>query len=143
MRSFDTNIIVCAVNSAIPEHENARGFLSALAMDDDVVVAELTLIEVYLLVRNPAVFPNPYTPSEAVELCRKFRSNPKWKLVDCVPVMEDVWQHAAKSSFARRRIIDARLALTLLRAGVTQLATTNTKDFRDFGFDRVWDPLSG
>lgn len=25
--------------------------------------------------------------------------------------------------------------------GVTELATANTKDFADFGFDRVWNPL--
>ena len=43
--------------------------------------------------------------------------------------------------FARRRIIDARLALTLRAAGVTDLATRNIKDFTDFGFNRVWDPF--
>ncbi len=142
MKSFDTNIIIYAINSAMPEHEQARRFLAELSIDDDVVVAEQTLTEVYLLVRNPVVFPNPYTPSEAVALCRQFRSNPKWKLVECLPVMEDVWDQAARSGFARRRIIDARLALTLRSAGVTEFATANTKDFRDFGFDRVWNPLS-
>jgi hypothetical protein len=34
-------------------------------------------------------------------------------LVECMPVMSEVWRHAAAPGFARRRIIDARLALTL------------------------------
>jgi len=58
-----------------------------------------------------------------------------------MPVMGEVWRYAAAEVFARRRIIDARLALTLRAAGVTEFATCNVKDFADFGFDRVWDPL--
>ena len=58
-----------------------------------------------------------------------------------MPVMSEVWRHAAAPAFARRRIIDARLALTLRAGGVTDLATRNVKDFTDFGFDRVWDPF--
>jgi hypothetical protein len=52
-------------------------------------------------------------------------------------LQNEVWRHAAAPVFARRRIIDARLALTLRAAGVTNLATRNVKDFTDFGFDRV------
>ena len=141
MKSFDTNIIVYSINSAIPEHERVRSFLEELSVDDTVVVAEQALTEVYLLVRNPSVFANLYSAAEAVELCRQFRSNSKWKLVDCLPVMEDVWKLAARPGFTRRRIIDARLALTLRGAGVTEFATANVKDFGDFGFDRVWNPL--
>ena len=55
--------------------------------------------------------------------------------------MNAVWGHASEESFARRRIIDARLALTLRHHGVTELATANVKDFNGFGFERVWNPL--
>ena len=40
-----------------------------------------------------------------------------------------------------RRIYDARLAQSLRRQGVTELATGNVKDFQDFGFARVWNPV--
>jgi hypothetical protein len=56
--------------------------------------------------------------------------------------MEDVWRHAAKPNFSRRRIIDTRLALTLIRSGVEEFATRNVRDFEDFGFRRVWDPTT-
>jgi len=55
--------------------------------------------------------------------------------------MAEVWRRAAGKDFALRRIIDARLALTLLHHGVTEFATTNKRDFANFGFSRVWDPL--
>ena len=33
-------------------------------------------------------------------------------------------------------------SLTLLRQGVDEFATVNTKDFQGFGFRRVWNPLT-
>ena len=49
---------------------------------------------------------------------------------------------AAKSGFAFRRIIDVRLARTLLHHGVTEFATANVRDFAKLGFERVWNPLA-
>jgi hypothetical protein len=44
--------------------------------------------------------------------------------------------------FARRRAYDWRAALLLIQQGVTEFATVNEKDFRDCGFQRVWNPLA-
>ena len=55
--------------------------------------------------------------------------------------MNEVWRLAADKDFAFRRIIDCRLALTLKHHGVKEFATTNIRDFEDFGFSRVWNPL--
>ena len=54
---------------------------------------------------------------------------------------DQLWRRAAQPNFPRKAIYDARLALTLRHFGVKQFATRNTKDFQDFGFERVWDPL--
>ncbi|RKX79497.1 MAG: VapC toxin family PIN domain ribonuclease [Spirochaetes bacterium] len=143
MISFDTNIIIYALNKDMPEHARAYGFLAELVEDDRVVVAEQTLVEVYLLIRNPSVFPNPYSPMDAVSVCQSYRANPKWRLVECGRVMEEVWKLASDPGFPRRRIIDLRLALTLIRAGVKEFATRNVKDFYGLDFDRVWDPTVG
>ena len=56
--------------------------------------------------------------------------------------MTEVWSHAAAPGFARRRVYDTRLALTLRHHGITEFATANGKDFQGFGFTRVWNPLS-
>ena len=139
--SVDTNIFVYALNRNSDVYEPARSFLESLASRTDVVIAELTFVELYLLIRNPAIFPNPYPAPQAVEACRALHRNPNWRIVECRPVMKRVWDAASKPDFARRRIIDARLALTLRAAGVTELATRNTVDFAGFGFERVFDPL--
>ena len=87
------------------------------------------------------IFPDPYPALDAVEACRAFGRNPNWRIVECRPVMERVWDVASAPDFTRRRIIDARLAFTLRAAGVTEFATRNTDHFAGFGFDRIFDPV--
>jgi len=65
MLSIDANIIIYSLNKTMSEHERARSFLVQLSDRNDVVIAEQILVEVYLLIRNPAVFPNPYSSKEA------------------------------------------------------------------------------
>ena len=54
---------------------------------------------------------------------------------------EEEKNKAGGRNFARRRIFDARLALTLRQGGVTHFATANVKDFEGWGFEKVWNPL--
>jgi predicted nucleic acid-binding protein len=75
---------------------------------------------------------------QAAAYCQAFRANANWTLVESAPVMNAVWRLAAGRNFAIRRIVDARLALTLRHHGVREFATVNTKDFDGFGFRRVW-----
>ena len=140
--AVDTNILVHALNIRSDRHGQARDFLTSIADRKDVVISEHVLVELYLLVRNPAVFSKPYTADAAVSACKRFRSNPNWRVVECRGVMDQVWRHAGATEFARRRIIDLRLGLTLRSAGVTEFATCNTRHFEGLGFDRVFDPFA-
>lgn len=111
--------------------------------DCDFAVCELVLMEFYGLIRNPAVVEKPLGPEAAVEVCQTFRHNRHWRVLDYPGgLMSALWSHAAAPGFARRRIYDARLALTLRYHGVEELATRNPRDFQNFGFTRVWDPLT-
>jgi len=139
--SVDANILVYSLNQDCDVHEPARLFMHQLATRTDVVIADQTLVELYLLIRNPAVFSHPYEAGAASEVCHRFRSNPRWRLIECRPIMNDVWSIASRDEFPRRRIIDVRLGLTLVSAGVTEFATRNIDDFVGLGFLRVFDPL--
>ena len=141
MISIDTSIFVYAQNADSPQHHNAFDFITTCGQREDVVLCELVLVEVYLVLRSPAVLARPLSAGEAAEVCLTYRRNPRWRLAECAAVMDRVWGKAGESGFARRRIIDARLALTLRQHGVDEFATVNGKDFRGFGFRRVWDPL--
>ena len=140
MLSIDTNLLVYAQNADCEEHPRARGFLST-CRDREIVICELVLVELYLVLRSAAIVSRPLGAEDAVEVCAAYRNNPRWRLVEHAPVMTEVWQRAGEADFARRRIIDARLALTLRHHGVTELATANVRDFEGFGFVRVWNPI--
>ena len=142
MISFDTNLVVYAANADAAEQPAAATFIESLSERQDVVICELMLVEVYLKLRNGRLLRHPLDAETASAHCQAFRENANWTLVEGAPVMAEVWQRAGTASFAIRRIIDARLALTLRHHGVTELATTNVRDFEGFGFSRVWNPLA-
>ena len=145
MISCDTNILFVALEASRPGHAAARDFLEERKDDSNFALCELVLIELYVLLRNPAVARRPLGGAEAAGIVETLRSNPRWDILDYPGpgsgVMEAVWKRAAEPDFARRKIFDARLALTLRHHGVTELATANEKDFLDAGFERVWNPL--
>lgn len=143
MLSIDTNILLYALNQDCSEHPAAAAFLAECAQRKDVAICELVLVELYQLLRNPAVVETPLSPPEAAGVCRGLRGNPRWALIENAPVMEAVWEFAARPGVARRRVFDARIAFTLLHHGVRELATRNTADFEEFGFDVLRDPVAG
>jgi toxin-antitoxin system PIN domain toxin len=142
MTACDTNILFPALEASHVNHVAARTYLNSQADNPVFVICELTLLEVYLLVRNPKVSRKPLDAPKAVAIIQTLRSNPHWRLVDYPgTIMNDVWRVAARPGIAIRRIVDTRLALTLRHHGVTHFATANEKDFAGFGFERVWNPL--
>jgi toxin-antitoxin system PIN domain toxin len=142
MLSVDTNILFAALEATAPFHERARAFLESHRDNDSMVICELVLVELYLLLRNPAVVTTPLSAGNAGRLIGELRRNPKWRLVENAAVMDKVWEHAGHDPFARRKLIDVRLALTLRHHGVTEFATVNGADFQNLGFRRVWNPLA-
>lgn len=146
MISFDTNLLVYSLNQDCAEHEGARAFFASLPTSrGSVAICELVLVELYVLLRNPAILRYPLEPADAVSIILAFRQHPTWELIDypgdTASVMEEVWRFAAKPNVGRRIVFDARLAYTLRHYGVTELATRNEAHFTSFGFNRVWNPL--
>ena len=146
MISFDTNLLLYSLNRDCPEHADARAFFASLPVaPGKVAICELVLIELYVLLRNPAVLKNPLDGADAAALIQRFRQHPTWTLIDhpggVSTVMEAVWQRAATPQAGRRVIFDARLALTLRHHGVTEFATRNDAHFSGYGFTRVWNPI--
>jgi uncharacterized protein len=141
--SANTNLFIHAADPDSPYHAKARQFFSGLAFaQEEFVVCELVLIELYMQLRNGAIFLKPYTSREASDYCRAMKSNPLWRCIDYDPkVSALLWEWAAATKAGFRQIIDARLAFTLQHHGVTKLATANVKDFKLFGFEKVWNPL--
>lgn len=143
MTAVDTNLLFAWLNRDHAWHRAAAVWMSAQSTNPDLVLCELCLVELYGLLRNPAVVQRPLDGSAAVALIERLRHHPHWELVDYPGgLMNSIWPAAGQDAFARRRICDARLALTLRHHGIAEFATTNVKDFDGFGFTRVWNPLA-
>lgn len=143
MLSIDTNILLYAQNRDCPEHGAARTFIERCATRNDIAICELVLLELYQLLRNPAVLAEPLSAPDAAGLCGSWRSNPRWALIENAPVMDKVWAIARRPNIARRAVFDARIALTLRYHGVTDFATRNISDFEGFGFTHLINPIDG
>ena len=146
MISIDANLLLFGFSTSSPFHAKALAFLTSVADDDRIAVSEFVLTEFSLHLRNPAVLEHPLSAKEAVEVIQSYRTHPRWRLLGFPPGSRDLhdtlWKNAAITQFARRRIYDTRTALSLCAFGVKEFATANVKDFRDLGFERVWNPLS-
>lgn len=144
MVSCDTNILFAASNPEADGHAKALAFIEAYVDDRHFAIAEQTLVELYCLLRNPAVQKRPLSAPEAVAVISAYRRNPVWTVIDIPPspsAMNAVWHRVAMSGFARRRIHDVRLAETLKYWGVDEFHTRNVRDFEDLGFRILDNPL--
>jgi toxin-antitoxin system PIN domain toxin len=146
MTSIDSSILLYSYSEASPFHAPAKRFIEGLLAREDVALSELVLVEFYTLLRNPAVLEQPLSATEAVGVIQTYRHHPYWMVLgfdpDGVGLHDELWRLAAHGQFARRRIYDARLGLSLSRQGVTDFATANVKDFQGLGFQRIWNPLT-
>ena len=144
MISCDTNVLFAAVNPDDSNHAIARRFIEGYANNMQFVLAEQVLVELYCLLRNPMIQKRPLSAAEAAKVIMSIKQNPFWAIVDVpsVPsVMNEVWRRVAKPNFARRRIHDLRLALTLRHWGVDEFYTRNTKCFQDIDFAQLINPF--
>lgn len=143
MKSCDTNVLLYYLNRDCPEHAAAR-YLQANWARQDFALSELVLVELYVLLRSPAVLSRPLRPGTALNVIRRSRAHPRWAIIDYPGnLMDVIWKEAEAPGFPVRGIFDARLAHTLLHHGVREFATRNTKHFQQFGFERLINPIDG
>src|SRR6478735_8214450 len=118
MISLDTNILLPAVESGNANHSRAAVFLESLQDRDDVAICELILLELYVLLRNPAVLGKPLSAAAAADVCDAFRQHPRWQVIGFPPASRDFhdafWPKLREENFARRRAYDWRAALILI-----------------------------
>jgi toxin-antitoxin system PIN domain toxin len=141
--SADTNLFLYAANPDSPHHEAAQRFFEEQAGGNQrFLLCGPVLVEIYMQLRNPAVFKKPKTAREAASFCDSLRAHPTWEFGDYEPaVAKPLWDWASRTTTGFRQIIDARLAFTLRHHGVSHFATANAKHFEAFGFAKVWNPI--
>lgn len=147
MVALDTNILFPWLRPEHANHIKATAYVDSIRDNEDVVISELLLAELYGLLRNPAVMTKPMSARDATDVCQDLRNHPKWRIMGFPPdskaFHDAFWPKLAEPDFARRKAFDWRTALSLLMQGVEEFATVNVKDFEGLGFKRVFNPLEG
>jgi uncharacterized protein len=143
MIGLDTNLLLYSLNPASEWHQSAVDFLRQNfgIRSVRVAITDYVLVELYVHLRNPVVMAHPLSAEAARDLVTSYWRIPNVMRIENANIMDHVWASAGSNDFARRRIFDARLALTLRHGGVTHFATANVKDFQGWGFEKVWNPL--
>ena len=143
MNSFDTNILVYALNEEAPEFPRASRLVEgAFSQADQWIISDQTYFELYAVLRNPRIWAKPLSGTEALKRIEFFRNQSGFLRCAYHP---DQWNLIAKplrsKGFPARRIFDVVLAKTLIANGVTHFYTRNIKDFTSLGFDQVINPI--
>jgi predicted nucleic acid-binding protein len=143
VKSLDTNILVYSLNKDCSEYRNASSVLQdALDNPQDWIISDQVYIELYKALRNPRIFGKPHSAEEAFSKVQTLRDYSG--LRRCC-YADSVWKELANSlgnpTFPYQRTHDAVLAQTLLNARVQVFYTRNTKDFQEYGFLSLLNPI--
>lgn len=134
---IDSNIVIYAINRASPKHMPAQAFLQQNS--SRLVLAHQNIFE-SLRVLTHGKFAHPMAPAAALQAVESIAKH-------CTIIAPDAKAlHIAealvqKHGLAGDKIFDAYLAATALAAGVSTIATDNTKDFACFEGLKVINPF--
>ena len=90
MMSCDTNVLFAALDSDSVHHASAVAFLNGMRDSEQFGLCELILVELYGLLRNPTVSKRPQNGAEAARVIQRFRSHPRWLVLDYPGPQSDV-----------------------------------------------------
>lgn len=145
MKSIDTNILFYALNRDCTEHNACRILVeNALSEPDQWIIAEQVWFELYRLLRNPKVLEKPLSAAQAADAVDWYRNKSGWLRcaweTDMMKELEAIWK---ENTFPAGRTFDARLAVVLKENGVQEFYTRNARDFEEFRWFEVVDPVGG
>lgn len=143
MKSLDTNILLYSINTDCSEHTICKKLVDkALNEKDSWIVADQVWFELYRLLRNPVVLQNPLDAAQAAGTINWYREKSGWLKCawepDMMKELNSIWN---EKFFSAKKSFDAVLGVTLKAHGVKDFYTRNIKDFENFNFFSVINPL--
>lgn len=142
LKSCDTNIFLYYLDKTCPEHDAASAYMNEAAENREFIISDFVLTELFVLLQNSKIFKNPLTHTQAGKICGELRFNPNWQILEYSNgTMDEVWERVQHGQIKKWQIYDIRLGLMLRKAGVTEFATRNTRDFKSIGFEKLINPI--
>ena len=141
MIAVDTNVLVCAHRSAVPEHRRAREALERAADDSSGWGISLLLVELRSIVIHPKALGGPSTVARAAALIRALVTTGEMQIwLPGAGFAEDFLQRAVSMSVGGARIFDLQIALIAANSGAREIWTHDVNFVRVPGI-RIHDPL--
>ncbi|MGH2904612.1 MAG: TA system VapC family ribonuclease toxin [Solirubrobacteraceae bacterium] len=130
--TVDTNVLLYAANADDEAHSPARELLERLAGGPDLFYLFWPTIMGFLrIATHPAIFPDPYSPEQAVAAITALAGRPHVR----TPAEQDgFWELYLSTADAQTRgnhVPDAHLAALMRQHGVTVIYTRD-RDFRRY-----------
>lgn len=146
MFALDTNLLVYAHNVDAPFHKAAKAFVEKFLNERDsagnltICIPAQVLVE-FLNVITWAKLESPLPLPAALRVVQQYMDTGV-TIVHQLPSQLDTLLELLATVKTRKKIFDVALAATLRDNGVVGLYTLNTKDFIEFTFLDVVNPLA-
>lgn len=146
MRGIDSSYLVQVAVAEVPGHARARAYAEQTVFGREAAVccAPQVLSEFVHVVTDPRRFANPMPMEEAIR-----RASLWWEGLEVrhvFPTAETArlfLQWMDGTGVGRNRVLDAQLAATYVGNGVTEILTTNARDFASFPGLTPVNPAAG
>ncbi len=141
--ALDTDVLVHWQVAGTVHHEAVAAWISQLLRVDSskIGLTAQVLCEFIHVVTDPRRLASPMPMTKAVR-----RSRDLWDAPEVIRLMPEpetfhrTLSLLVKHGLGRKRTLDTMLAATLESAGVSRLATLNTRDYQLFSFLEFTDP---
>ncbi len=146
MVALDTNLLVYAHNTASSFHAQAKAFVEKIMNEHDaegqlrVCIPAQVLME-FLNVITWQRLESPLPLADATQIVQDYLDTGVAVLYP-KPTQLSTLLNLLKDTTTRNKVFDVALAATLKDHGVSELYTVNTRDFDEFTFLKVLNPLA-
>jgi toxin-antitoxin system PIN domain toxin len=139
--TVDTNVLLYAANADDEAHSVARELLERLAGGPDLLYLFWPTIMGFLrIATHPAIFPNPYSPEEAIAAIAGLIDRPNVRTPSEQDGFWGLYCSTADHQTRGNHIPDAHLA-TLMRQHGVAVIYTRDRDFRRYDGIDARDPI--
>lgn len=139
---IDTTFLVHLEVRSAPGHDAARAWLrETVESGTRLALAPQVLTEFVHVATDPARFERPLSMAAAAQ-----RADDWWNAREVLQVQADAAAVSAffdwltKHRLGRKRLLDTMLAATYFAQGVTDIVTSNARDYSIFGVFRAHQP---
>ena len=142
--SIDTNVLVYAHNTSALQHDNASRFIQRVLKSEageQLLILHQTLFELYAILTNRLIVSKP-NHKEAWKVCLYYSSHAAVQTAAYEAAVFPLVRELLEENPERgKRFFDLVMAATMKYHGVGRFYTGNEKDFRQYPFLEVINPL--